>query len=87
MECCCDAFADKDLAARICRHCHDLYERTEKLAEDLKHIPDGNLAAAQYYGDVIVTGMSLVRQTADKLERLTARNHWPYPIYSDLLFY
>ena len=83
----CDAFADKDLAARICRHCHDLYERTEKLAEDLKHIPDGNLAAAQYYGDVIVTGMSLVRQTADKLERLTARNHWPYPIYSDLLFY
>jgi len=44
-------------------------------------------AAAMYYHDTIVPGMNAVRSEADILETLTAKSYWPYPTYSDLLYY
>ena len=43
--------------------------------------------AAMYYHDTIVPGMNAVRSEADTLETLTDKNCWPYPTYSDLLYY
>ena len=31
--------------------------------------------------------MADVRKDADLLEKLTAKDYWPYPTYSDILFY
>ena len=78
---------EKDLSKRITTFCNSLYENAEKLARDLKSVPDGSLEAAQYYGSVIVNQMDKVRYDADKLEKLTGRSYWPYPIYAEMLYY
>ena len=83
----CAAAAEKELAARISQFCNSLYEKTEQLAADLKNVPEGSLEAAQYYGSTIVDGMAGVRYDADKLEKLTSRTYWPYPIYAEILYY
>ena len=81
------AVAESSLIKRISDCCDALYEASEQLHADLKHVPDGNKEAAAYYSDVIITDMRSVREHADLLERLTAKSYWPYPLYSDILFY
>ena len=75
------------LVQRISSCCDRLYEKTEQLHTSLKAVPSDSSAATQYYSDIIVTGMQDVRKEADLLEKLTAKSYWPYPTYSDLLFY
>lgn len=44
-------------------------------------------AAAKYYHDTVLPKMTELRAVADKLETLTAGKYWPFPTYSELLFY
>ncbi len=81
------ANAETVLTKRISECCDRLYEETEQLYEHLKHVPEESCEAANYYCDVITKGMESVRKDADLLEKLTAKSYWPYPLYSDLLFY
>ncbi len=64
-----------------------LYEKCERLRNDLKSVPCGAEESALYYRNVIVADMELVRADADLLEQITDKSYWPYPTYSDLLFY
>ena len=58
-----------------------------KLESGLAAIPADAEAAMQYSHDVIVADMAAARAVADKLETLTASEYWPFPVYSDMLFY
>ncbi len=40
-----------------------------------------------YCHDVLIPDMAKAREAADQLETLTASDYWPFPVYSDLLFY
>ena len=40
-----------------------------------------------YYHDTIIPGMNAMLSAADVLEAMTEKGFWPYPTYSDLLFY
>ena len=75
------------LVRRISESCDRLYEASEQLYASLKKVPQGNQCAADYYSEIVVAGMQAVRKEADFLEKLTAKSYWPYPTYSDLLFY
>ena len=80
--------AESSLAERISTCCDRLYESAEKLHAELKSVPsESNLMASDYYCDVIVPSMERIRKDADLLEKLTPQSYWPYPIYSDMLFY
>ncbi len=79
--------ADTELAKRLSKSCDCLYDNCEKLRTDLTAVPKNLDDAVAYYHDVIVSGMERVRQDADLLEQLTDKSYWPYPTYSDLLFY
>ncbi len=81
------AACEQDLVTRLSDCCDRLYENTEALAEHLKHIPEGTNAATQYYGTTIREAMATIRKDADLLEKLTAKTYWPYPTYSDILYY
>lgn len=81
------ALAETSLTERISIACDNLYETTEKLYSLLKAVPSESQEAALYYGAKIVPAMDIVRKHADFLEKLTAKSYWPYPTYSDLLFY
>jgi hypothetical protein len=61
--------------------------KDEKLKTDLKRIPANTQDAATYCGQTIIADMNALRADADILEQLTDKSCWPYPTYSDLLFY
>ena len=79
--------AETSIVQQISRSTDTLYQCCERLQRDLAHIPEGNEKIVSYYHDVIVTDMEAIRAQADILESLTDKNYWPYPTYSDLLFY
>jgi len=81
------ASSEMELVRRISKCCDSLYKKTEEMAAHLRDVPAGTEASANYYSDVIVPDMEDVRKSADLLERLTAKSYWPYPIYSDILYY
>ena len=64
-----------------------MYDCCEKLTADLKTVPADAEEAAVYYHDVILSDMEDMRTQADLLETLTEKSFWPFPTYSDLLFY
>ena len=79
--------AESKLAQQLSEASDALYEACEKLQADLQHIPQTKEAITNYYHETVVSDMENLRTHADILERLTDKNYWPYPTYSDLLFY
>ena len=63
------------------------YSLVQKLKGSLGSIPHSTGEAVNYYHEVIVPLMADLRKEADILEELTDKKYWPYPTYSDLLYY
>ena len=81
------AQAEMSLTRRLSAAIDNLYTLTEQLATDVKGIPSDNAEAVTYCSEVLVSGMTKLRKEADLLEKLTDKSYWPYPIYSDILYY
>ena len=80
--------AERETAQRLSAACDALSNYCAQLETDLKLVPTGDYtAAAKFYSTQILEDMRLAREQADLLESLTAKSDWPYPTYSDLLFY
>ncbi len=78
---------ETDIAAKIGALADSLLEATERLEEDLGKPHGDSREAMDYAHDAILSDMAAARKLADELETLTAREYWPFPVYSDLLFY
>lgn len=65
-----------------------LYDATEKLSKDVattdKHV--GVYEIAKFFRDTILVDMETVRSFSDALEQIVAKEVWPFPTYSDLLY-
>ncbi len=94
----CDAIVSKEAVGATCKAEHALvarlsaatdalYDCCEKLVADLENAPEDMAEAATYYHEIILEDMAAARKEADLLESLTDKSYWPYPTYSDLLFY
>ena len=79
--------AEKALVERLSAACDSLYEKTQDLTAKLGAIPAESEDAANYMSNVILPAMECLRVDADILEQLTDKSYWPYPTYSDILFY
>jgi len=79
--------AENTLVKKLSGHTDSLYDAIETLRHSLANVPKQREAAAMYYHDTIVPGMNALRAEADELEAMTDKSYWPYPTYSDLLFY
>ena len=79
--------AELSLINRLSAACDSLYDKCERLAYNLRHVPADKKEAATYDRQVIIADMDAARADADLLEALTDKSYWPYPTYSDLLFY
>ena len=79
--------AEQALVERLSAACDSLYEKSQDLSCKLTTIPAETEASADYMSQVIVPAMDSLRKDADLLEQLTDKSYWPYPTYSDLLFY
>ena len=79
--------AESVLIRNLSGHTDALYDAIDILRHGLGAVPKNAEAAAMYYHDTIIPGMNALRAEADILETLTDKSYWPYPTYSDLLFY
>ena len=79
--------AEVALVKKLSATCDSLFEKTEQLADTLKNVPGITEDALQYYANNVVPQMELIRKDADLLESVTAKSYWPYPTYSDMLYY
>lgn len=57
-----------------------------KLEADLKDMPANVREASQKMAHVIIPDMEAVRAKADEMETVCAKDYWPYPSYSDLMY-
>ena len=79
--------AEMELAKDLSFHTDALYDAIEQMKCLLADVPANAEKAAAYYHDVVIPGMEKMRYEADLLESLTDKSYWPYPTYSDLLYY
>ncbi len=79
--------AEKALAKILSDASDGLFDACSALQEALENVPSDKHAAASYYHAVILSQMETLRRFADILEKHTDKRFWPYPTYSDLLYY
>ncbi len=65
-----------------------LLQQTRALADALEKADSiqGTQEQADFYKDTVLVSMNQLRDTADQLELLTAKDRWPLPTYTDLLY-
>ena len=78
---------EQQLVLQLSEACDSLHEKCRKLSDMLQNVPADTEAAVSYFGKVITAAMADLRKDADLLEQLTDKTYWPYPSYSDILFY
>ena len=66
-----------------------MYNALGTLEADVQkvHSIEDTQEMANYFHDTIFADMGALRVPADKIETLVGKDYWPYPTYSDLLFY
>ena len=79
--------AETALAGKLSCGIDALYAACEQLKRDMASVPASVEEAAAYYHNIIVKDMAAVRTEADTLELITDNSYWPFPTYSDILFY
>ena len=79
--------AETALIQHLSNHTDGLYDCIVALRKSLERMPAGAEEASMYYRNAVVPNMDELRMHADVLETLTDKSYWPYPTYSDLLFY
>ena len=83
-----DAATQKELLGKTC----DLISSLEKGIKELGSAVEKarskelGLAQAEFYRDAVITAMSAVRGSADKLEEIVDADIWPLPTYAEMLF-
>ena len=81
------AKAELEVAKVLSDATDGLYTQVEALRTALSAVPTDPEGAAHCYRDTVVPIMEALRAEADTLEAWTEKSRWPYPTYSDLLFY
>ena len=67
----------------------EMYKALGTLEADVQkvHSIEDTQEMANFFHDTIFADMGALRVPADKIETLVGKDYWPYPTYSDLLFY
>jgi glutamine synthetase len=76
-----------DLLQKIATLGSALEKKIEALEKTMTHhSADGIVKEAAHFSDAVLPAMKEVRDVADTLEGLVARDRWPLPIYEDILY-
>lgn len=79
---------EADLLGRVSALTEELYTKGLALDAAVAQAPAADAETiANYYHDTILPAMDAVRAPADQLEMLVGKKYWPFPTYSDILFY
>ena len=78
---------EKDTAAKVGALTDALADACGRLEQAVAQVPAETVRAMVYCHETIIPLMAEARAGADKLETLTDASYWPFPVYSDLMFY
>ncbi len=79
--------AEKKMASKLAQETENLLKKIEKLEKVKEKIPqDDALKTARYYQNEVLVAMAELREVADRLETMMAKDFWPMPTYTDLLY-
>ena len=78
---------ETSVAAAISEKTDALMAAADKMEADLGRAGGEASEQIHYFHDVILADMKAARELADELEGVTAKEYWPFPTYSDILFY
>ena len=83
-----DAPKETDKAKRLTSLTEELIEKIDALDTASDNVPDTDpYAVGMYYKDTVIPAMDALRETADTLETIVSKEYWPFPTYTDLLYY
>ena len=81
-----DAPKELEKAQRLTELTEDLMIKIDTL-DAATDVPDVDVyAVGMYYKDTVLPAMDALRETADTLETIVAKEYWPFPTYTDLLY-
>ena len=80
---------EKEKAAKLSELTESLIAKTDVLDDVAsKALTEGDaLEIAAYYKDNVLPAMDDVRAVADALETMVAKEYWPFPTYTELLYF
>jgi glutamine synthetase len=79
--------AEDVLLQQLSQQTDALFEAVNTLRQALESLPEDAVCTARQFHDRVIPCMNTLRTAADALETLTDKSYWPYPTYSDLLYY
>ena len=79
--------AEKALCSKVSALSDELLKEVDLLDECIAGIPEDTREAAFYAADSIIPKMEEARMISDSLETVVDKSYWPFPTYSDILFY
>ena len=84
-----DATPETELLIKLSTLNKKLYDEEILLEKAVKDVPEtfDSKEKAVYYRDNIFNLMQSIRATVDEIEPVIPKTIWPFPTYSDLLFY
>ncbi|MBE7047946.1 MAG: glutamine synthetase type III [Ruminococcaceae bacterium] len=85
----CDTLAAEDLLRKVSggiAALHKTMKKLEKAIQKAENFGDDYIAHANFTRDSLITIMGEVRKYADELESIVAKEYWPIPTYSDLIY-
>ena len=78
---------EKNLVAKLSGLTDEIDQATSALELAIELYPkNGMIPLAEYIRDNILPDMEALRKVCDEAETVTAKEYWPFPTYSDLLF-
>lgn len=78
---------EKRFVSLLASKTETLLRKINLLEEKRDNIPSGDaLRVAEYYRTEVLDAMENLRTIADELETLVAKDYWPFPTYTELLY-
>ena len=78
---------EKAFVAELAEKTEILISKIENLEKIRDNVPKNDaLETAKYYQSEVLVAMDELREIADKLETMVAKDFWPMPTYTDLLY-
>ncbi|QNL45682.1 glutamine synthetase III [Oscillibacter hominis] len=79
---------EETLISKLSRQNSALLDLILQLEKAVEQAPgeDAGYEQANYYHDSVLSLLNEARTVIDDLETMTAKEYWPYPTYSDILF-
>ena len=77
---------DEELIRTLATNNEEMALAVKRLLASIENLPKDEKEAASRMAHVVCPIMREIRVLADKMETLCAKEHWPFPTYSELLF-